>query len=128
MKNLKDVLEKLKVDDIVPDAKFPIDETEEDIIVFLKHEGFETIKQDTDFPSKVFNSKKGKCFYTSQNRIFFADTSKRPISKNNPMFFIYCTFDYYNVYYVDEFDETVDIVRNNKKKFLEELNKRFGWE
>ena len=127
MKTLKDILEKLKIDDIVLGEKFPIDGIMDDMIAFLENEGFKRIQQHTLFPSQVFNFKKDKCLYISDDQIFFADTSKKKISENNPLFLIGYSPEIYNVYYVDPLGDTIDIVVNNKKKFLEEVNKQFGW-
>ena len=130
MKALKDsILEKLKIDDIILDEeKFPIDGTLDDMIKFLEDGGFIRIKEHTYYPSKVFNSEKDKCLYISDEQsIFFADTSKEKVSEKNPIFYIEYP-SLYNVYYVGSFGDTTDIVRSNKKKFLKELNKRFGWE
>ena len=134
MKKLIDVLEKLKIDDIRID-KFPINGTIEDVIEFLKEQGFEDIKQRGP-KDNVFNSKESKCFtYIEElKRVWFADTSKKTISKENPIFVVKFFKDIkevssyeYNVYYL--INKNVEfIVRNDKKEFLEELNKRFSWQ
>ena len=134
MKNLKDVLEKLKVDSIVLDKEFPIDGTLNDMIAFLEGEGFHYI--DGEHIKESLNAEKTKCFMldlkTKSSRsdlttIWFADTSKEEISKKNPVFNI--VYDSrYSVYYINQLGNIIDIVKNDKKKFLQELNKRFMWQ
>jgi len=128
MKNLKDVLEKLRVDDIVINAEFPIDGTIEEMIKFLEGQNFIDISMHHGSISRIFNDMKKKCVVKFGNRFSFADTSKEKISKDNPIFYI-CLDDpvAYSVYYKNNYDSTIDIVENDKKAFLEELNKRFGW-
>ena len=127
LKNLKDViLEKLKVDDIIFGVKFPIDGTFEEMIEFLNEQGFIDISGTTGLLKDVFNNEHKKCVLKFEDRFAFTDTSKEKISKNNPIFFI----DYaymYSVYYKDSNNNTIDIVENDKKAFMKELNKRFGW-
>ena len=132
MKNLKDsILEKLKVDDIKLNIDFPIDNTLKDIAKFLKKQGFIGITgQDSNYA--LFNFQKNKCFtYNDTKSIWFADTSKEKISKENPIFFIECNqlfLSYkYDVGYLTNRGITF-IVGNDKEKFLQELNKRFGWQ
>ena len=124
MKTIIDVLEKLKVDDIVINKKFAIHTTFNDIVKFLEEEGFQRI--DGSSVSKAFNTAKSKCFMLEGNDIWFADTSKEKISKKNPVFYMNCGF-IYSIYSM-EHDILEYIVINNKKEFLEELNKHFGWE
>ena len=132
MKNLRDVLEKLRVDDIVLNDKFPIDGTLDDMIEFLKDKGFkEVVKQSGTPASEALNKEKNKCFIKDKIKnvyhLWFANTSKQKISKDNPIFFIDETLLFYNVYYIGQAGYTVDIVIRDKKEFLKELNKRFGW-
>ena len=129
MKNLKDsILEKLKVDDIVLIEEFPIDGTIEEIMKFLEGQNFIDISMRHGSISRMFNDMKKKCVAKFGNRLSFADTSKEKISKDNPIFYI-CLVDpiVYSVYYKNIYDNTIDIVENDKKEFLEELNKCFGW-
>ena len=125
MKNLKDsILEKLKVDDIIF-GKFPIDGTLDDMIKFLEEKGFQQVNY--GYVKTAFNEPKAKCFMIFTTTIRFADTSKKEVSKDNPIFYI----DFedkkdYSVFYCGN-GLITDIVVNNKKEFLQELNKRFGW-
>lgn len=132
MKNLKDIiLEKLKIDDIaLSNKKFPIDGTLKDIVKFLKDNNFIIINDDTKAQSKIFNTVKSKCFtyINDTKRIWFADTSKKEICKDNPIFFINTKIKYYEVYYLDSPAHTEKIIDNDKEAFIEELNKVFGWE
>ena len=136
MKKITDILEKLRVDDIVFSEKFPIDGTIDDIIEFLKNQGFEDIDE-RGSKDKVFNSKESKCFSCLEElqRIWFADTSKGKISKSNPIFVIRFFEDIkkvssysYSLYYLNNNRDVEFIVRDDKEDFLKELNKRFGWE
>ena len=132
MKNLKEILvEKLRVDDIVLGEKFPIDGKIEDIIKFLKKQGFE----DIDDSAIIFDSAKSKCYTTYKNtHIWFTDTSKEKNSKKNPIFHISVAENIatpekiFEVYYYSSNVDIIDIVDNDKDEFLEELNKRFGWQ
>lgn len=125
MKSLIDILEKLKVDDIIIE-KFPIDGTGNDIITFLKNEGFTYVLCNNSI-NEEFNKCGCKCFYYTSSRFWFGDTSKEKISKKNPIFYICFNKPIYSVYYIDSEDNGIDIVDNNKKEFMKELNKRFNW-
>ena len=131
MKNLKDILvEKLKVDDIVLGEKFPIDGTVEDMIEFLEDAGFVPVEENHNYKGSVddiFDYNNTKCFLKENKRFWFADTSKEKISKSNPIFFIVMPEKIFKVYYCNNYN-TIDIVEDNKKEFLKELNKRFSWE
>ena len=131
MKNLKDaILEKLKVDDIVFN-EFPIDSELDDMIEFLKDKGFKLLKNNDESISNLFNKCHERCIRNINNSLWFADTSKKRISKDNPVFYIKCNSEdvkdnILKVYSIE--DVTIDIiVENDKKEFLEELNKRFDW-
>ena len=141
MKNLKEILleklsvdsisEKLSIDSITFD-KFPIDGTFEDALEFLENQGFKDIDiDDSDYLDEIFNSEKSKCFTTAidsrYKSIWFVDTLKEKISKKNPIFYICFNKPIYSVYYIDSEDNGIDIVDNNKKEFMKELNKRFNW-
>ena len=130
MKNLKDaILEKLKVEDIILTEEFPIDKTIEDMAEFLKNTGFKEVTVSGDI-SIVFSSAKSRCFIfmPTDKAIWFADTSKEKISKDNPIFYIglnHRPFEY-SVYSISR--ATVEyVVHNDKKEFLKELNKHFNW-
>ena len=129
MKTIIDILEKLKVDDIVFE-KFPIDGTVEKMIKFLKEQGFIDATESYGSLNDIFNTAKSKCFFIypddNTKRIWFVDTSEREICKENPVFFIDPTYKYYEVYYLNSSGHAT-IIDNSKKAFIEELNKRFGW-
>ena len=135
MKNLKEILnntilEKLKVDDITPDIEFPIDGTLDDIAKFLEDAGFVAAEESHNYKGTVddiFDYNKSKCFLKENIRFWFANTSKEKISKKNPIFFIEKSEKIFKVYYCNNYT-TIDIVDNDKKEFLEELNKRFDWQ
>ena len=132
MKNLKEVLEKLKVDDIIIE-KFPIDGTLDNIVEFLKERNFKEISNDFDnYLYNAFEDAKKKVYLMLDKEMFFADTSKEKISKDNPIF--YCSdkgnlnifyFNYTHYHYIN-----IVIGKDNrtKQEFLKELNKRFGWQ
>ena len=141
MKNLKDILEKLKIDDIVLGEKFPIDGPIDAMIEFLEGQGFKQISS-SGYINELADSEKSRCFkvysdkssikaHTNKFSIWFADTSKEVTSKNNPIFFIDGIFSdelEYTVYYCHLSNHSsIYIIKNDKKKFLEELNKQFGW-
>ena len=128
MKELREViLEKLRVDNIVLTAEFPIDGTIDDIIAFLENADFTYVLCNKGI-DECFNKYKSKCFYKNSEYFYFADTSKEKISKNNPIFLIKSISNMllFSVYCIT-YDEMAYKVRNNKQEFLKELNKRFGW-
>lgn len=131
MKNLKDtILEKLKVDDIILNKEeFPIDGTIDDMIEFLKSEGFKEIddvkgRSATDF----FNSKHDKCYWLRDKLwIYFGDTSKNNITPTNELFTIIVSKSGSREYRRINNYSCSDDYRNNTKAFLKILNKQFGW-
>ena len=128
MKSLKDTIyEKLKVDDIVLEEKFPMDGNFDEIIDFLTEQGFKEVPNSTgNTISKILNKESNKCFINYNNdTIWFADTTKKEVSDDNPIFLIekwskVSSFSVFTPYKV--------IVEKNKKAFIKELNKRFGWQ
>ena len=122
----KYITEKLKVDDIVLEEKFPIDGTLVDIVKFLEEQKFVHIKSG-GVPNIIFNENKKRVFMNGPRDLWFADTSKEDICKDNPVFYMH--LNEYNKsnsnfsVYIPSFD----IVDNDKEEFLKELNKRFGW-
>ena len=140
MKTLKSVikesiLEKLSIDSIMSDAEFPADGTLEEIIEFLKEQDFKDVSKRGP-KDIIFNSKKSKCFiYIKElKKLWFADTSKENISKDNPIFTIKFIKDIkkvsnylYSIYYLIDREVTY-IVKEDKKAFIEELNKHFYWQ
>ena len=127
MKNLKDsILEKLRIDDINLNKEFPIDGTLKDIVEFLEEEGFQQVEY--GYVKTAFNGAKAKCFMIDATTIRFADTSKREVSKDNPVFYIDLgNKKEYSVFYCSG-GLITDIVEDDKKEFLQELNKRFDWQ
>ena len=130
MKNLKDsILEKLKVDDIIIE-KFPTGENLEDIIKFLKKEGFKEYKIDNSNLVDSFNKIKSKIFLLineqSNSRLWFADTSKEKISEHNPVFFLFK----YNGMKIEWkcFREDYKYIFSDKHKVIDLINKCFGWQ
>ena len=136
MKNLKDVLEKLRVDDIVLPAKFPINGTVDDITKFLENNDFKLVHFNGAI-SEGFNKCKSKCFYKNTTQLWFVDTSKEPIWEMNPIFTYRILSNSFGVYYFDAVGRICWLTgelgkiknsKENREEFLEELNKRFGWE
>ena len=137
MKNLKDVLEKLSIDSIseklsidsivLTNKEFPINGTLEEIIEFLECNGFNSVVRGVGGVADMFNEYKSKCFYKKEDHLWFGDTKKEKISKDNPIFYISRIPDIFDVYYRDNSSWIINIVENDKKAFLKELNKRFGW-
>ena len=130
MNNLKDsILEKLKVDDIILDV-FPIDGTLEDIIKFLKAEGFKEYKLDNYSLVGTFNKNKGKIFLfgdeSGNKRLWFANTSREEISAKNPVFLLIKEGDHKMIWRC--FGEDYMTIFSDKNKVIDLLNKRFGWQ
>jgi len=127
MKNLKDsILEKLKVDDIILTKEFPIDGTLEDIAKFLEGQEFVRIKSGS-IPSIIFNENNKRVFINRPRDLWFADTSEKDICEDNPVFYIHLNKHNKSNSNFSVYAPSFNIVNNNKKEFLEELNKRFGW-
>ena len=130
MKNLKDILEKLKIDDIKLTGNFPIDGTIEEMAKFLEEEGFQHLASDiVTIPAA--NNAKAKCFMLdkTETELWFADTSKEKISRKNPIFSIeiYYKSIVFSTYSYNSRGFYERIIDNDKEEFLEELNKQFGW-
>ena len=134
MKNLVDVLEKLKIDDINLN-EFPIDGTIEEMIKFLEEKGFKYVYCGCGI-DEWFSNYKSKCFYKTKGNLWFGDTSKEKISKDNPIFIYRILYNTFGVFYCDNSGNLYwlagqrDKIKNskeNKEEFLRELNKRFGW-
>lgn len=138
MKTIADILnnviyEKLKVDDITFD-KFPINGTLNDIIEFLKDNDFKYVHCGGGI-DEWFNNYKSKCFYKTEEHLWFGDTSKEKISKDNPIFMYRILYNSFGVYYCNKngimrwlVGENTVNTEKQREKFLEELNKRFGWQ
>ena len=134
MKNLEDVLEKLKIDDIVIDKEFPIDGTLDDMVKFLKHEGFEEIKM-----SATWNNIQ-KDFLKASHPVFtkFIQNTYGVIAiydgTNNTqkdLFIIVNDSDHRRKYYIfynldsEMFTMIGEAEKVEKKKFLKELSNIF---
>lgn len=133
MRNLYDyIYEKLSLDNISLDNTFdfPIDGTSEEMIDWLENEGFYSIYY-SGISKKTFDRRKGRTVYVSlkkdndSNSIYFADTSKNPVSKNNPIFNVnyYYSFDEpsFRLYFNDD-----DNIKLNKDEWLKAANKIFS--
>ena len=120
-------MEKLKVDDIILTKEFPIDGTLEDIAKFLEEQEFVRIKSG-GIPSIIFNENKKRVFINSPRDLWFADTSKEKISEHNPVFYIHLNKYNKSNSNFSVYTPSFNIVNNDKKAFLEELNKYFDWE
>ena len=133
MKNLKYVLEKLKVDDIVIE-EFPIDSTLDDIIKFLKDNNFIIIEEGEPQPTFIIrrhinNAHKRICFiykFMNQFLLRFADASKKEISTKNPLFILIRDYNSYKYKTASQFDDSIKEL--NKEEWSELVNKRFGWQ
>ncbi len=107
--------------------KFPVDGTMEKVIEFLEEqhfEYFETYLGDNIIQS--FNKENIKGYHTEPDRIWFADTAKDKISKDNPVFLYNpTTQDHYFTIIPEGMSSKV--YKHTKKEYLELLNKKFGW-
>lgn len=134
MKNLKDsILEKLKVDEIIPDTEFPIDGPFDDIVDFLKGYGFKEVEYDFDkhfLYSEIirdFDKKHKRVFIANREdgEIIFADTSREEISSKNSMYSIVPMIDEYTSRSLRNSDTTF-MNRYTKKEFEKEMKKYFA--
>lgn len=128
MKNLVDILEKLKVDDIKLSEEFPIDKGTATIVNFLKDNNFEEILYSTNDVwrdvHKKFNKNKGKKVFEYWSKVEvlrFADMTK-DIDKENPIFCINGNGRIWLELLYDVSDIEVE-----KKEYLKLLNKVFSW-
>ena len=136
MKNLIDIIEKLKVDDIKLNIDFPIDASYDEQLEYLKKHKFKivTLPKDINYMRELvdfLNDEKCKicCINDLSDSdddvipvIRMADTSKHAISKDNPMFMIYKEngkMNYIIVYTGYLSDHVMP------EKWLNELNKYF---
>jgi len=136
MKNLVDVLEKLKVDDISLN-EFPANGTLDDIIEFLKNSNFIIIEEANPLADstvrKLINTEHKKiCFiykFMSHFILRFADTSKKEISTENPIFILVKDNNRYkNIYTYRIFTQYDDGHKDlDKEEWTKLINKRFGW-
>lgn len=131
MKNLKDILEKLKVDDIVLTEKFPIDGTSEDVREFLLDNGFEEVPYAEGWRNiaKALNSANGLVFMQSMDKrwIRFANTKEHIKHYNeNPAYTMFFDDDCIH-YQLDGIELSNDSKEVFKEKFLKAINKKFDW-
>ena len=105
------------------------------LIEFLKDNGFKYVRCGGGI-DEWFNGYKSKCFYKTEENLWFGDTSKEKISEDNPIFIYRILQNSFGVFYCDNSGNLYwlsgqkDKIKNskeNKREFLEELNKRFGW-
>ena len=132
MKNLKDILEKLRVDDIViDDIELPKDLNYEKMLNILHQNGFREIPtiEDGSFSDlkKAFNDAHSKAYMLTdiQNRekIRFADTSENNIGRKN-VILVYCpssTIQYF--YECDDFFQSAVRKSNWYEKANQLLNR-----
>lgn len=132
MKNLKDVLEKLKVDDIVLTEEFPIHGTMQDAINFLKFKGFTEIKHhDVRHYFEYiedFNKAGKKCFMVQTNGfggniIWFGDTRRNNISDDNRLYMITFYAQHNEFEYYENINKSSEHIRTND--FEKELKEFF---
>ena len=131
MRNLYDyIYEKLSLDNISLDNtfNFPVDGTPEEMIDWLENEGFYSIYY-TGISKKTFDRRKGHTVYASMrkdndsNSIYFADTSKNPVSKNNPVFNVDYSFGEPSFYLYFNDDDNIKL---DKDAWLKAANKIFS--
>ncbi len=119
--------------------KFPINGTIDDIKVFLKNNRFREIEGDTerterdsiDFYNKKTPDKYFSFVYDDNkiNGIEFIDRTKGEISSENKLYYI--SFDRGKLDFAGLFERGSNTLCKyyfEEDKFLEEINKMFGWE
>jgi hypothetical protein len=92
------IVERIRIDNVkhVKHSEFPVDGTVEEIVDFLKEQGFKEINDPHSGFSdsaKFLNDMKGKCFSVDTRGwevlgVEFADTSTNKISEDNPFYYI----------------------------------------
>lgn len=122
------IVERIRIDN-VKQVKFPIDDTIYEILEFLKEQGFKEVPNSTrNTMSRMLNMERNKCFIAYNNTIWFADTSKKEVSEDNPIFLIEKSSNTNTSSFSVYIPKKVIVNDDNKKEFLKELNKCFGWE
>ena len=135
MKNLKDVLEKLSIDNIVPDKEFPINGTVEDIVKFLIENGYKEIPYEKFWETTIdkfldFANTIGKCFMANDFGsdtvcLSFMDKSNHEF-KNILFNIIEDSNKYqYNILNIETAVDEEDAKIINKSQFLKRVNKLF---
>ena len=137
MKSLVDIYEKLDINKVKLNDRFPIKGEFKDIIEFLESNGFEIMKDSPALNSfydflTLYKNTHGKIAIIDYNKEYrpdhwvrFADTSNREVSKNNPALHIYCGNTGFKIYKIEinHYNEKV----LSEEEFLEQVNKQFGW-
>lgn len=134
MKELSNyIYEKLDINKVSLDDRFPINGTLDDIIEFLEEQGYFGFSWLSETPggwSKAFNYYKRKSFFSKpEDRwgyayLKFADTTNKNIGKENPMYEI--RFEGNNKIFGTMYGRRSIPV--SKEEFLQRLNKQFKWE
>lgn len=126
--------EKLDINKVsLPSKEFPMDGNMDEIVDFLADHDFAQIKYHrTEFYyqyKKDFNNLRTKCFMVQSRKkgeitdiVFFGDTSKEDISKDNKLFMI--TFEPGNIQY-EYYDDGKASRYIDKKDFEAEMIKLF---
>ena len=111
-------------------GRFPIDGTVEEVIEFLEKQHFEYFE--TGYGDSIiqsFDKENIKGYHVEFRQhpsIWFADTSKDKISRDNPVFLYKpTTQDHYSTILPGGIISGV--YKHTKKEYLELLNKKFGW-
>lgn len=135
MKNLVDVYEKLSLDSMPNIGHFPAKSRRIPLMIkFLTNEGFVPWTRDPNEFRKSLQEEwsdakvRGYMIDSYQgniNLLWFADTTHRPISKVNPIFFYHRGEKKFEVFDDEKFktparELTID-------EWIERINKRFGW-
>ena len=111
------ITEKLDIDKINLNDKFPLGGNEKEVTEFLLDNGFEK------FEGVMFDDVKMRGFTILKNNwVEFADTSQEKITDNNPIF----DYDLKKKILLAYGLLDQNIGRNTKES-MELLNKRFGW-
>ena len=121
------ITERIRINNIK--GVFPIDGKLEDIIKFLEANGFTETKWEDLSIFAIFKETHAKQYNILSvggiTRLWFADTSNGPVSRNNPVFLI----KIYKMGGKHEFaysEKDLNLMCD-KQEFIEMLNKRFGW-
>ena len=129
MKALKDsILEKLDLNrvNLIPDNfSNMITDDIEDVIKFLKDNGFKEIKYDgSNSLPHFFIGTRGKYYTTIDRWVAFVDTSKKTIVSGYPVFYYQATKN--NKLYCLKFYNNENKYMS-EKEFIKELTEYFGW-
>ena len=127
MRSIADIYEKLSIDNIILDKKFPIDGTVEDMIKFLEDKGFKEVSNQGSWDATLLNYRKYnvKCFAVQKTRPVIIEIIDRSNPKlKDKLFYLWLSLgNKYNIFdNITTAKSGWDARKVTKKEFLKELS------